>query len=113
MANDRLPGGSRRLWWLAAIAYGLANILLHEPANEIAKRLVVVLGLQLFLWSTRAFFLAGAILALFLCRHLLRDSETVRRHLVLIPFVTALDLCLVIYPSLRHHSPAYQIPAWL
>src|SRR5947209_19873425 len=99
MANDQFPGGSRRLWWLAAIAYGLANILLHEPANDIAKRLVVVLGLQLFLWSTRAFFLAGAVLVLFLCRHLSRDSQTVRRLLIFIPFAAALDLSLVIYPS--------------
>src|SRR5437867_1445327 len=89
MANDQFPGGSRRLWWLAAIAYGLANILLHEPANDIAKRLVVVLGLQLFLWSTRAFFLAGAVLVLFLCRHLSRDSQTVRRLLIFIPFAAA------------------------
>ncbi len=69
--GDQPPAGSRRLWWLAAIAYGLANIFLHEPANDIAKWLVVVLGLQPFLWSTRIFFLAGAVLVLFLCRHLL------------------------------------------
>src|SRR2546426_6803926 len=113
MANDQFPGGSRRLWWLAAIAYGLANILLHEPANDIAKRLVVVLGLQLFLWSTRAFFLAGAVLVLFLCRHLLRDSQTVRRLLIFIPFAAALDLSLVIYPSERIHYPQYAILAWM
>ncbi|PYS19651.1 MAG: hypothetical protein DMG17_01680 [Acidobacteria bacterium] len=113
MANDQFPGGSRRLWWLAAIAYGLANILLHEPANDIAKRLVVVLGLQLFLWSTRAFFLAGAVLVLFLCRHLLRDSQTVRRLLIFIPFAAALDLSLVIYPSERIHYPQYAILTWM
>src|SRR5947209_13860242 len=112
MANDQFPGGSRRLWWLAAIAYGLANILLHEPANDIAKRLVVVLGLQLFLWSTRAFFLAGAVLVLFLYRHLLRDSQPVRRLLVFIPFPPALALSLVICPRARIPYPHYPLFAW-
>jgi hypothetical protein len=113
--TDLKPASNYRpyLWWVAALAWGVANILFHKQANDVARRLVVVMGLQVFLWSTRAAFLGGAVFVLVFRRNFYRDSQIFKRLLIFVPLAAALDLCLVIYPSERIHYPQYAVLTWL
>src|SRR6267142_1604820 len=99
------------IWWLFLIAFGAGNILLHEQANDIARRLVQSMGLSLFLWSTRLLAVAGAMAALFLGRRFLRNRARLNRLLLLLPVGLILDLSLLVYPSERIHYLQYGILA--
>src|SRR3989304_7259919 len=98
------------VWGLFAIAFGLGNILFHEQANDMARRLVGLLGLSLFLWSTRLLALTGAIAVLFfLRRSFSRTPARLKKLLVFIPLALTLDLSLVVYPSERIHYLQYAL----
>src|SRR5215471_14225293 len=97
------------MWWLAAIAYGVANIVFHEQVNQIFEWLARVMGISLFLWSMRLSALAGAIFVLIFRRNFLKEPGTLKRLLIFIPVGVVLDLSLVIYASERIHYPQYAI----
>ena len=101
------------MWWLAAIAYGVANIVFHEQVNQIFEWLARVMGISLFLWSMRLSALAGAIFVLIFRRNFLKEPGTLKRLLIFIPLGMALDLSLVIYASERIHYPQYAILTWI
>jgi hypothetical protein len=101
------------MWWLAAIAYGVANVIFHEQVNQIFEWLARVMGISLFLWSMRLSALAGAIVVLGLRRKFFKEPGTLKRVLIFIPLGMALDLSLVIYASERIHYPQYAILTWV
>jgi hypothetical protein len=101
------------MWWLAAIAYGVANIVFHEPVNQIFEWLAQVMGISLFLWSMRISAVVGAALVVAFRWNFLKEPGTLRRVLIFIALGMALDLSLVIYPSERIHYPQYAILTWI
>jgi hypothetical protein len=109
------PGWNYRsmFWWLVVIAYGVANIFLHQEVNPLAARLIDVMGLSQFLWTTRILTLAGALLILFLRWDFLRKAGRLKRVLILIPLGVVLDLSLIIYSSDRVHYPQYALLTWI
>ena len=101
------------MWWLVAIAYGVANIIFHEQVNQIFEWLAKVMGISLFLWSMRLSAVAGGVVVLALRRKFLKEPGALKRVLIFVSLGMALDLSLVIYASERIHYPQYAILTWI
>jgi len=101
------------MWWLLLAACGFGNILFHEEANEMAEQLVQLLGLSLFLWSTRLLALTGIAALFFLRRSFLRNRTRLKNLAIFVPLALTLDLSLIIYPSERIHYLQYGLLTWI
>ena len=101
------------LWWLVVIAYGIANIFLHKQVNLVAARLIDLMGLSQFMWTTRILILAGALVILFFRRNFLRNPARLKRVLIFISLGVVFDLSFVIYASERVHYPQYALLTWI
>ncbi len=101
------------LWWLAVVAYSIANVFSHERVNKMAETFIRLMGLSWFFWTTRILVLAGALIILFCRRNFLKDRRRLTAVLLFIIVGVALDMSLVIYASERVHYPQYALLTWI
>jgi hypothetical protein len=102
------------MWWMFLVVGGVGNILFHERANQVAVRLVRVLGVSLFLSSTRALAVVSTIvILLFMRRRFLISRRKIRDLAIVLSLGLVLDLSLIIYPSERIHYLEYGLLTWI